>query len=464
MKFFLLAAAILTCTISFSQEMNINELPENTDRLTFGHIEVPTDYSKPDGNKIPIAYVVIKSESAEPLEPVIIFNGGPGEITVKNYQQYFFLPFLANHDVIIFDQRGIGYSGGLPNMGPGVFDILASDLSMESEYEEMKQLVLQTKETSESRGIQLHLINTFQNAQDVGALMKHLGYPGYNFYGGSYGTRLARVTMDYFPDLVHSSVMIAPAPWESDFLTFRIKNFRKSLQLIFESCENDAECRSTYPALKQDYVDAIRALEDNPMEVTIAKKPFVINPQDAMYLLRYQLYTPGSKKNVPLFIKALKDRDLEYINSSQQFVNYIFNAVNFSMNLSVGRYEEYNTDVNQQNISNYYKDKDSFPAELAFFNSFYAAGTEWHNQEAEPEVKTFKSNDIPTLIFVNKYDPVTPPENGYLFKETLPNGILLVQDEEGHSGGGACRMGVVETFFKDPSVTPDTSCLKLVEN
>ncbi|NNF35803.1 MAG: alpha/beta fold hydrolase [Saprospiraceae bacterium] len=428
-----------------------------------GYIEVPMNHNDPSGKKIKIGYAIAPSRSKDPGHPVILFTGGPGEFTVKNFHNYKQFPLVDEHDLILFDQRGTGYSHALYNMGPDVFKILCSDLSLTEEYQKMKNLANIYRDSIQDTGLDLRYINTTQNAHDVGMLMDHLDYDQYIFMGGSYGTKIARRTMDLYPDKVNAAILMAPATYEDDFLTFRIKNYQRALNLTFQKCKEDAACNSKYPNLAIDYVEAIKALEDSPIPATVDGQTFYINPQDAMYMLRYQLYTPQAQKMAPAFIKALKDRDTSSINASQGFLSFVFDAVNFSMNISIGRYEEYNTSITRDNIDSYYNDPAFFPSQLGFFNAIYFATAEWHQYEATDDEINFKSSTIPSLILVNKFDPVTPPQNGYDFLKDLKKGQLLVIDEGGHSGGGNCQWEVMNSFLTAPSVPVSASCFKLVD-
>jgi pimeloyl-ACP methyl ester carboxylesterase len=76
--------------------------------------------------------------------------------------------------------------------------------------------------------------------------------------------------------------------------------------------------------------------------------------------------------------------------------------------------------------------------------------------------RKFEKSDTPTLIFVNRYDPVTPPENGRLFMENLSQGHLLILDEGGHGQGNQqCKETVMIDFMNAPDSLPDVSCLNV---
>ena len=79
-----------------------------------GWLTVPEDHAKPDGNVIKLAVARFKSDAAQPLpDPIVYLEGGPGGGPLKSYPAQFdaiFGPYSAKRDVILFDQRGTGYS------------------------------------------------------------------------------------------------------------------------------------------------------------------------------------------------------------------------------------------------------------------------------------------------------------------------------------------------------------------
>ena len=167
------------------------------------------------------------------------------------------------------------------------FDILAMDADPERELALTRKMISDYRLKCEQAGVAPAYYNTQQSARDVGMLFKHLGYDKYNLFGGSYGTRLARVVQDFFPEMVHASVLDSPAPLSGDFLLNRLDSYSLSLLRIFEYCANTPECNEEYPDLKADYFKAIAHLEKFPLEVTLRDSiPFVINAQDGVYLIR----------------------------------------------------------------------------------------------------------------------------------------------------------------------------------
>ncbi len=440
-------------------------LPEREDVIP-GAILVPENHNDPDSNKIQITYVVLKAkDTTSSAYPMIFFAGGPGGSALSPGLVNFILehPFTEERDVILFDQRGIGYSSPLPDMSSDVFNILAKDANEEEELELMTAMMYDYKNKCVEQDISPQFYNTMQNAKDVGMLFKHLGYGKYNLFGGSYGTRLARVVQDVFPEYVHSSILDSPSPLTGDFLALRLKNYSMALQRIIDYCKNNPDCESKYPELKADYYKAISILKKKPIKVTMNDSLDVfVNAQDGIYLLRRLLYQNNSREKAPELIKAFIKGNETPIKEILEFEYKIIGMVNMSMLLSVEKYEKFNPANTALKIEENYNKLPLIPVKMGFFDSFYQAGRHWHTGNLPLNERTFMDSDLPTLIYVNRYDPVTPPENGNIFKENLNNGTLLILDEGGHtSGNPKCKDQVPIDFMNNANKELDLSCLNL---
>jgi hypothetical protein len=130
--------------------------------------------------------------------------------------------------------------------------------------------------------------------------------------------------------------------------------------------------------------------------------------------------------------------------------------------LSTERNEEYDTNRDSSSIKSLYATLPNLPAKLGFFTSLYQAGVNWHSKTLTDGEKKLKKSSIPTLIFVNRFDPVTPPKNGDIFKESLTQAKLFVLDLEGHGVSGDCVTQVMIDFMNTPkSELGNASCLPI---
>jgi pimeloyl-ACP methyl ester carboxylesterase len=444
----------------------IKDLKDSTG-MSCGFLEVPENHDRPSAREIKIAYVLIRTASKNPApDPMIFFSGGPGGGSINAG----FMGFLKNspigkqRDIVVFDQRGIGFSSPLPDIGLEVFDAMAADTDINGERKLIAQTLRKYRDLAKKEGINLGDYNTFQNAKDVGALMVSLGYKKYNLFGISYGTRLARTIQDLFPGRINTVVLDSPNLMTEDFLIDRMKGYSAAVGKVIDGCANDKECHQRFPKLAADYVDVVKALEKKSIPIKYEGSVFYLNSQDAVYFLRRQLYSNNAKKLFPEFVYALKGGNEEVIRKAilVERKSLTDGGFNSSMFLAVSAFESMNPDNTERSINETYNKLPYFPAQLGFFTSLYLERMNWHGKMLPLDRRSFNRSVIPTMIFVNQYDPVTPPENGALFQKKLASSHLFILDEGGHSGGDFnCKMKVMVQFMNKPKSNPDSSCLKL---
>ncbi len=463
---YLFFSVLLSANAQDSGEPNFFEWAANRENVKAGMLVVPENHDNPDGKKIEIAYAVLQRRNKDSQAyPMILFSGGPGESSLAPGVVDFLLkhPFLEDRDFILFDQRGIGYSSPLPDMSLDTFLVMAADADPARERMLMDSVIRKYQELCAGRNIDPQFYNTVQNARDVGMLFKHLGYEKYNLFGGSYGTRLGRVVQDNFPQYVHASMLDSPSPLSGDFLINRLDSYSLSLTRIFEYCDKTPECKEKYPDLKKSYFEAIAGLKENPIKTTVNDTiEFVINAQDGIYLLRRLLYMGNARDKAPEMIQALQTGSGDIIQDVLGFEWQITGGINMSMLLSVEKFENFNPQNTASVITGNYKKYPLIPVTLGYFDAIYQAGRNWHSASMPVTERKFGKSDTPTLIFVNRYDPVTPPENGRLFMKDLSRGHLLILDEGGHGQGNQqCKEQVMMDFMTDPGALPDVSCLNV---
>lgn len=263
-----------------------------------GQIMVPQNWSDPDGTEIPIAYMVMRSTSLAPLQdPVIYFQGGPGGATLNSLAQIRsgVEALRASRDIIPFDQRGTGYSNELycpvdildvnpetfdedlaaaqarfDEAGIGAFsdpdDVYAAVLDHNSPVDFSRCLPLFAEQ-----GIELEQYSTASTVADSIAVMEHLGYPAYNLFGGSYGTKVVLSILGHYEsaedaDLptIRAAVLDSVLRPDSEFYETAFNHGRVVIG-IFEDCEEDADCAAAYPGIRSRMAQLFVDLRDNPI-------------------------------------------------------------------------------------------------------------------------------------------------------------------------------------------------------
>lgn len=151
-----------------------------------GIVSAPANYDEPDGAQIDLVYGILRSTSLAPAaDPVIYLHGGPGMselTTLTQGLQERFMTLRQRRDVIVFDQRGAGFSSGEVNCE--AIHEAGSDAAFEDARKELgedappyavsfvaNQAVYgDCVEALTAEGVDLAQYNTVNNARDVAAL------------------------------------------------------------------------------------------------------------------------------------------------------------------------------------------------------------------------------------------------------------------------------------------------------
>lgn len=431
---------------------------ENESGERCGYLTVPENHYKPDGRKIKIAFAIKKGSNDASGIPTIYLTGGPGEPALSIKQRFYRDDLLSIGDVILLDQRGMGLSTPLERLDQIIIGILAQDLTMEQERLEVIRTMRDMKKQLISEGIDLSMYNTIQNARDVGALMNALGYKQYNLWGGSYGTKLGAYVMKYFPEKIHAAALTAPATLNNTALVSRIPDFTNALEALINKCPNDPDCANKHPDLRSDILMVLNELESDPVTISLVDRPFTINPQDAVFLIRYLLYRSNGDQLVSQFIIALKEKNIEALQNLSSNAYAVIQQINLTAFYSFEAYEEFGPstidDLNQA-IS---KSEIVSIAGLAWFQSFIPALGEWHSGRVTNEENELKNIQVPTVVIANAFDPSTPSKYALMFDQAIDPCYIINLKKFGHGAFGPCMAKIRREFLQDPNKPIDEEC------
>jgi pimeloyl-ACP methyl ester carboxylesterase len=239
-----------------------------------GKISVPEDHERPEDRRIDLTFMIFKSRSLAPApDAVVHLHGGPGVgiVARTSLTTTFFEHLRSRRDVVAFDQRGVDQSASAETR---CFGTLASD--PEALVQATKGLgdrVALTRTMTRAcldeiaaSGADITKINTWQNAQDVRAVMHTLGYPTYNIYGISYGTKLGQEVMRSAPEGLRSVVLDSVAPVQAAIYDTLALPHAEAIQGIFDACTADAKCAAAYPDLKARFWALFTKLNAQPIK------------------------------------------------------------------------------------------------------------------------------------------------------------------------------------------------------
>lgn len=431
-------------------------------RIDCGWLTVPENRSRADSPTIELAVAILRPAEPPALpDPVIYLEGGPGgsalvslSSDIDGWRTY---PFHQNRDVIFIDQRGTGYSR--PSLDcPEYFD------------ESLANPDAACQRRLRAEGIDLAAYNTAENAADIAALRRALGYSQVNLLGVSYGTRLALAVMRDHPDGLRSVVLDSPFPPAVDFAADSALAHVRALRLLFATCAAAPDCAAAYPNLEALFFDTVTAWNDHPGQFDTGQ----FYGDDLADTLIEALY-------LDYLIPYLPRTIAEVANGDFSTYNYVFDeAFAYLEEPPVDGAEPDRSDSEGMYNSVICHDEYAFSDEPAIETVFAAQvppslqpllqGTTagmfdlchmWGAGKADPRENEPVSSDVPTLILTGQFDPITPPDWGRAAAKTLSHAYLFELPGFGHSvtSTTGCPDELLAEFLANPAAAPAGGCV-----
>ncbi len=423
-----------------------------------GILEVPENRQNPDSRTLKLVYKVLKAKNVTSSKaPIVYLQGGPSGATLVMEEMWENHPFRMDRDIVLMNQRGTGESEALcRDMGAEFFEILRQDLDIDAEYIATKSLFSDCKKIIESKKVDMAGYSSTENAADFEELRKVLGYDKWNLLGGSYGSRLGLTMMRDFPNSIRSAVFTGIVAPESNYIEDFVQNFENALFAVLEKCEEDEDCNSRYPNLKNRLLKTLKTLESNPMCLEYKEKLLILNVQDAQFLLHQALYSRYSIANIPLIIEALENRASASIIDALRRLEFIYGLVNVPMNYSVTAYEELPF-ISENNLKKTLRNSET-GFNLAVLGTGVELLSEWHPFRASDIENQAVISEIPTLLASGNLDPVTPVHYATETLKHLKNGYHLIFANDSHDLSNPCFFDTTSYFLDNPLERPNMDC------
>jgi pimeloyl-ACP methyl ester carboxylesterase len=442
-----------------------------------GYLVVPEDRTRPHSPTIRLAVAVFKSRASRSFpDPVLYLTGGPGDALLEEVGPHYldYLPdYALDHDFILLDQRGTGYSQ--PSLAcPEVLALHYRSLNERLSLDARAALEVQAARMCHNRlvsaGINLNAYNTLENAADVHDLVRALGYKQVNLYGISYGTRLALTVMRLYPADLRSVVLDSVYPPQENFFTSLPNSVQRVFNVLFNGCAAELACKQAYPHLPTAFYTLVADLDTTPIpfQTTDAQtgKSYTVlfTGDDLLLWLFHSLYRTYLIPRLPAVIFQVRNHD--YTQLSQIYSEVIFrfsDTLSFGMNYSVQCSEDMAFTTPQDLAASVrILEPQLRPALLSYLQESYSICQLWGVKPAPLVQKESVTSAIPTLILAGEYDPVTPPANGMLAARTLSKSFSFLFPGTGHGvqyTNPPCADEIIFAFQEIPAEKPDSSCI-----
>lgn len=456
------------------------DTPSNIDKehLLCGLVTVPEDHRWPGGPTIQLAVAIFKDdgdEQAHHADPLIVLAGGPGQKLLEQAVPVADLlaPLHAGRDLILYDQRGVGFSDpalDCPEFVAALHKNLNetdANLAAKNSFEGL----MACRDRLVAEGHNLGAYTTWQSAADVDMIRRALEYERINIYGGSYGSLLAQAVMRDHPQHVRSVVMDSIWPLEKSFFVEVATVSSEAMVHMLDRCAADMDCRTAYPNLEEALYEVIDRLNSDPQPIKVTH-PLTGDSYRA-YLtgemvfgnVRTFMYDTAAIPVLPQVIYEVYEEDYELMTRLSSIKLMAFDRLSTGMELSVVCAD----DLIGHTLEEYFDLLDTLPPQLQGNVSretirgygIFSVCEAWPAEKSEPWVRQPVVSDLPTLLLSGEFDPVTPPKYAPLVETHLSRSYAYEFPGVGHSplGSSDCAQEFFRAFLEDPSVAPDDGCL-----
>lgn len=255
------------------------EMPaDRADALTFecGVLQVPLDHDAPAGEELGIQVVRIRdSRQTERIGSLVMNPGGPGQSGL-DYAPYWASwisdDVLQRFDVVTFDPRGVGASGGFncPDIPQADEPDVLVDLTSADGYAfavdvSREQAAACIGELGADRAAH---INTQDTARDLDLLREALGDDQLTYLGFSYGAKLGAEYARQFPDRVRGLVLDAPSHPRHDPIEI-VERQVAAFEAAYDAWAEDCPARPTCELLDGDARRFVAYLRERARETPI---------------------------------------------------------------------------------------------------------------------------------------------------------------------------------------------------
>ncbi|MFI8087354.1 alpha/beta hydrolase [Streptomyces sp. NPDC086080] len=430
-------------------------------------LQVPLDWSKPDGSTIGLALIRAKATGDDRLGSLLFNFGGPGGSGVSMMPSY--APVVSalheRYDLVSWDPRGVAASEGIRCRGDK--DIAAAESSVDGTPDTTAEERTYFQDASDfGKGCQkdagklMAHVSTTDTARDMDRIRQSLGDDRLNYFGISYGTELGGVYARLFPRKVGRLTLDAVVDPTADTVGHaknQARGFQTALNNYLKSTGRDPEQGS------REIADLLDRIDAEPLPTSSSGRE--LTQSLALTGIVLPLYSKTSWPALTSALKAAEEGDGSELLAL---------ADGYNERDAEGRY---GTTTHSQRVISCLDDKQrptmeetkkllpEFEEISPVFGSFLGWDTagwchDWPvpGQFDTPEVSA--PGAAPILVVGNTGDPATPYEGAQKMADELGKdvGVMLTWKGEGHGAYGSgsdCVDSTVNAYLLSGTVPED---------
>ncbi len=416
--------------------------PELVGVARCGTVAVPEQWETGAG-QVALKVVILPARKPRAGAPALLdLDGGPGLPSTKNVGFYLTegARYWETRDVILFDQRGAGGSGGLQCP-----DLRAAEAALRPMYPPKE---VETCREALTARADLTRYTTDDAARDIEAVRAALGHEALDINALSYGTTLALRYMAREPARVHAAVLTGLAPPQAMPPRHHATAAAAALRLLIADCQADQACAAAFPDIAGDLKRARERLAQAGGDPT---------PEVFMEKIRTLMYAPASARQLPELARRSAGGDFSWMRQNApvagapSIAEGLYLSITCAESLALMPYEASAAASRATPFGDYRLRRQR------------EACRAWPT--ARVELAGLGASRAPVLLISGRLDPVTPADWATKLARARPNTRQLTIHEGGHivdglSGLDTCFDPLVVKFFETGDLKAiDASCI-----
>jgi pimeloyl-ACP methyl ester carboxylesterase len=469
----LLLALVLSATARAAPRPSLEEIPCPEDAIT---LFTPKDIERKclwlhtrehaeGGAQLSLGVIVLTPRTkGAPTPPTVFVHGGPGYGFLDAWWALASAEFARRGQVIMFDQRGVGWSS--PKLCPSLdedrpeLDRLTTEKLRDYFQAQVPKCLAELAGAAD-----VAAYGTHPTVRDMETLRTLLGIDKWNVYGVSYGTTVTLAYMAAHPERTRAAVIDSVYPPEMASFTSVVPDLVASLEHLDRLCAANPACKRDLGALEPALSATIAALDAAPLPLDIVnpldmrKQQRHLSGTSLLAMVQLHMLSTSSWYLVPRLIADAKARRKSWLLQNR-FSDLI--AFQTSGSLAVWLATECRERAPFEDRAEIAAQVQRWPVltRSAFVDTWLEICATWPVKDAAPGT-TPRDTSVPTLVVAGAWDSVTPPAQSERTARALgPRAqfVLVPNAAHGPSMPSPCMEDVVARFLAAPDAKVEANC------
>ena len=294
-------------------------------KVRCGTVKVPEDRTEPSSGMIDIAVMTISSERPPAASGAMLWiDSGPGYAGISARRVDLALngsmaPFRRKLDLVLFDQRGTGYSDR--DVCRSIPDAYTYGVRLERGGDgRFRSNMRRCLDDARDAGVPIRAYSDWQIALDARDIRRALAITQWNLFSYLTSTGIAQAILQVDPAGVRAAVLDSPVPngreEEIDGPEAASLMMDRTLRRLSQRCRQEPGCAAANGSFHTRVVALLDDYERRPLIIdglaidAATNGRLVLDDRIAATFLMFMLYNGSSHQDLPAVLDALEDRDV----------------------------------------------------------------------------------------------------------------------------------------------------------